>query len=216
MLTAARYLAMGKLTMNARCKLPAARNAATPTTGLILRGRKNALSAFVAFAVLLAVPCSQASAQAGAGDDVPSAQRIWRHLLDNPLTEGEAGNNDTGPATARTTAVDGDRPSHRPVAQTDGASLARARVVIHHPSSSGEEVSQAVANRLRNAGAGEVEIRRVPFGIDQESIRFFFGADRGVSEDIGSLIAPERSAEVQDFTHYSPAPRRGTVEIWLR
>jgi hypothetical protein len=216
MLTAARYLAMGNMTMNARCKLPAARNAATPATGLILRGRANALSAFVAFAVFMAVPCSQASAQAGAGDDVPSAQRIWRHLLDNPLTEDGAGNNDIGPATARATAVDRDRPSHRPVAQTDEASLARARVVIHHPSSSGEAVSQAVASRLRNAGAGEVEIRRVPFGIDQESIRFFFAADRGVSEDIGTLIAPERRAEVQDFTHYAPAPSRGTVEIWLR
>jgi len=216
MLTAARYLAMGNMTMNARCKLLAARNSANSTTGLFPRGRTNAMSAFVAFAVLMAVPCSQASAQAGAGDDVPSAQRIWRHLLDNPLTEDGAENEESAPTAEMTTSVDADRSSHRPVAQTDEASLARARVVIHHPSSSGEAVSQAVASRLRNAGAGEVEIRRVPFGIDQESIRFFFGADRGVSEDIGTLIAPERRAEVQDFTHYAPAPRRGTVEIWLR
>lgn len=155
---------------------------------------------------------------AQAATPFPTAQEIWRHLPDSP-------DNPARPPIRREDRIvpqpspAGQRPTTRP-AQQDGpaardSALSEARVVIHYPARSGPAASQDLAGRLRAAGTGEVEIRRVPLRVERQSIRYFHDGDRAVSQRVDALVQNGRSSDIADFTHYAPRPRRGTIEIWL-
>lgn len=104
------------------------------------------------------------------------------------------------------------RPAMRAFTLNDPEKL---RVVIHYPVTSGAAASRAVAERLRAAGAGEVEVRIVRFDVETPSVRYFRVGDRTASEAIRHLAFADRPARVADFTRYDPAPRPGTIELWV-
>ncbi|SNR69591.1 hypothetical protein SAMN06265378_1181 [Paracoccus sediminis] len=135
---------------------------------------------------------------------MPTAQEIWRHLPDRPA---EA----TKPPGAEPVPV----ADPAPAAVPRPAPLSRARVVIHRSRSSDPRASRELARRLREAGAGQVEIRDVGFRMARPSIRYFHAGDRTVSDAVGDLVDPGRRDNVADFTHFRPLPRRGTIEVWL-
>jgi hypothetical protein len=105
-----------------------------------------------------------------------------------------------------------------------GASSADIRIFIHYDSS--DVASAALAHRLagylRDLGFAVADIRTVDFRIEKPSVRYFFGADRNDSEHLVQAVegffddpqsrSPPRAT---DFTHYTPKPRPGNVEVWL-
>ena len=67
-----------------------------------------------------------------------------------------------------------------------------------------------------------IDIRPVDFEIERPSVRYFFDGDqpgsRQLVEAIGAFYAkaPGRAPdEAADFSHFSPKPRRGNIEVWL-
>ena len=105
-----------------------------------------------------------------------------------------------------------------------GASSADIRIFIHHAGS--DVASSALAHRLagylRRLGYSVADIRTVDFRIENPSVRCFFGADRNGSEHLVDAVerffdnAQSRSPQrATDFTHYTPRPRPGNVEVWL-
>ncbi len=80
-----------------------------------------------------------------------------------------------------------------------------------------------LAERLRGAGAGSIEMVEVDVRIGRDQLRFYFDDDRADAQRLAAALAipagqgtgPARSPEVRDFTFYRPLPRGGTIEIWL-
>lgn len=148
------------------------------------------------------------------GTPLPTAAEIWRHLPGQPARGAKPQRPSGGEAS-----TDSARPPMADVSEAAAASqdtsisqgpLAAARIVIH----ASDDVQQ-LALRLREAGAGEVETRRVPFRMSAQSIRYFYRADQAMSESVRSILAADGRTKLDDFTHYAPLPRRGTIEIWM-
>jgi hypothetical protein len=98
-----------------------------------------------------------------------------------------------------------------------------ARLFIHHsvadPAAAAR--ARALAQRLQQRGASVVIVRPVPFGIRGLSVRYFHGTDRpgaaAVLADAAAFAGDGQAAADRptDFTGFEPAPRPGTIEIWL-
>jgi hypothetical protein len=100
-----------------------------------------------------------------------------------------------------------------------------ARLFVHHTAGDPGATARAraLAERLRDRGAAVVIVRPVPFAVRGLSVRYFHDADRaaataavadaaavaGDPADQGAALRPA------DFTSFRPAPRPGTIEIWL-
>ncbi|HEX2529549.1 MAG TPA: hypothetical protein VHL31_25045 [Geminicoccus sp.] len=98
------------------------------------------------------------------------------------------------------------------------------RVFIHYSGVDGVSAERAerLATLLRARNYPLVAIRRVPFQIGQPSVRYFFEENRADANQLvqlSSRILPPylRGAygRPADFTHFSPKPQPGTLEIWL-
>lgn len=97
-----------------------------------------------------------------------------------------------------------------------------ARLFIHHSAGDPTAASRAraLAQRLQQRGANVVIVRPVPFGIRGLSVRYFHSTDRpGAAAVLGDVAAlgggRAATARPADFTGFQPAPRPGTIEIWL-
>ncbi|WP_138464497.1 hypothetical protein [Poseidonocella sp. HB161398] len=124
------------------------------------------------------------------------------------------------PVAAAASPVPRPRPLQAELAAAAGAAMERAlapiaaaRVVIHH--AAGSEAPRALAGKLRQAGAGEVEIRKVGFPVRSPSVRYFRAGDREKAAAACRLSFGTCRDELADFTGYRPLPRAGTVEVWL-
>lgn len=105
-----------------------------------------------------------------------------------------------------------------------GSDHAGVRLFIHYAATEAGDAATAtrLAEYLRRRGFEVAGIRPVEFLIERPGVRFFFERDHADSErlleDLGWFFrsmphkAPERAS---DFTHYTPKPQPGTVEIWL-
>jgi hypothetical protein len=93
-----------------------------------------------------------------------------------------------------------------------------ATVRIHAPVNlSRAEVDRAVA-ALRAQGHRIEGPHRVSFSISRSNARYFHGADAEAARAVGSALGPSArgtTVETRDFTHFSPRPPVGTVELWL-
>ena len=106
-------------------------------------------------------------------------------------------------------------------AAPDGAGI---RLFIHYGAAQPAEAATAtrLADYLHRRGFEVAGLRPVEFAVERPGVRFFFTRDKAESqrllEDLGWFFrgtprqAPEQAS---DFTHYTPRPRPGTVEIWL-
>lgn len=94
------------------------------------------------------------------------------------------------------------------------------RIFIHYPAHHDDALPAIrLAALLQTRGFPIADIRLVESEIEQPSVRYFFPADRavgrGLVDVIGTLdphLAPDKAT---DFSHFSPKPRPGTVELWL-
>jgi hypothetical protein len=98
------------------------------------------------------------------------------------------------------------------------------RVFIHHfaGSGAGAGLAERLAEHLRGQGFTVADIRPVDVSIGKPSVRYFFADDRIASErlvdELGRFMeeagapAPDQAS---DFTHFTPKPRPGNVEVWL-
>jgi hypothetical protein len=128
-----------------------------------------------------------------------------------------------GPAPALTKEI-APGPSDE-IGSTDPAQPAEApiRVFIHHSDSPADtEPALQLAAYLQAQGFEVAGVRTVGAAIERPSVRYFFDHDRPGSrrlvEAIGSFFAgaPDLAPETaSDFSHFSPKPRLGNVEVWL-
>jgi hypothetical protein len=109
-------------------------------------------------------------------------------------------------------------------ATADRAAPGAIRVFIHHTANRGGDaaLAQRLADHLRGQGFTGADIRAVDFSIGKASVRYFFDDDRSASErlveELGRFLegAASRAPDhATDFTHFTPKPRSGNVEVWL-
>jgi hypothetical protein len=98
------------------------------------------------------------------------------------------------------------------------------RLFIHYPAAQveGAEIAARLAEYLRRRGFEVAAIRPIDLLVERPGVRYFFDRDYAESErlldELGWFFrgmpwaAPARAS---DFTHYTPRPSPGTVEIWL-
>ena len=117
-------------------------------------------------------------------------------------------------------------PIQRASAERAGAAAEAAgiRLFIHYRAA--QEVESATATRLaeylRRRGFEVAGIRPVDLPVERPGVRYFFARDHAESERLLEEldwffrgIAREAPEHASDFTHYTPRPNPGTVEIWL-
>jgi hypothetical protein len=147
--------------------------------------------------------------------DAPQAQRQAQQL---PESTGRSAEPQRAPlADARPLA------SSEPADEATAAGPTPIRVVIHHTAGA-ENALPAIqlAAFLQARGFDVVDIRPVDVEIERPGVRYFFDGDQLESgrlvEAIGAFYAKARGRapdEAADFSHFSPKPRRGNVEVWL-
>lgn len=110
------------------------------------------------------------------------------------------------------------------VGAPETASAVGIRVFIHYSATQRDDgvVAARLAEFLRRRGFEVAATRPVGFEIGRGDVRYFFERDlaesQRVLEDLGWFFrgmtrrAPPRAS---DFTHYTPKPRPGNIEIWL-
>lgn len=121
-------------------------------------------------------------------------------------------------------------PDPRPLASSAAAADEAAavepsaiRVFIHHTAGTSNALPAIqLAAFLQTRGFTVTEIRPVELEIEQPSVRYFFEGDqpesRRLVKAIGAFFAetPDRAPDqAADFSHFSPKPRQGNVEVWL-
>lgn len=93
------------------------------------------------------------------------------------------------------------------------------RVFIHHTTSGANPAAaENLAEQLRRAGFIIAAIRPVLFRINNGGVRYFFPQDRGEARrllEVTNRLRGETTRGPTDFTHYTPKPSPGTVELWL-
>jgi len=94
------------------------------------------------------------------------------------------------------------------------------RIFIHYPAGAGDAVpALQLAAFLQIHRFAVADIRLVDTEIERPTIRYFFAGDRPQSrrlaDAINAFFADRSPYEVADFSHFSPKPRRGNVEVWL-
>jgi hypothetical protein len=97
------------------------------------------------------------------------------------------------------------------------------RVFIHHRAGTRNAVPAIqLAAYLQGHGFAVTDIRAVDSQIEQPSVRYFFADDRPDGRRLVEAIAaffadaPGRAPdEAVDFSHFSPKPQPGNLEVWL-
>lgn len=169
-----------------------------------------------------------AAVQAAAADAIAEK----RHPLPPPQPEPSheigpaptpALSNEIGPGPSDEIGSTGPAPEVRASARPAPPAEVPIRVFIHHSDSPADtEPALRLAAYLQAQGFDVAGVRTVGASIERPSVRYFFDHDRPGSrrlvEVIGSFFAeaPDLAPEAaSDFSHFSPKPRLGNVEVWL-
>lgn len=107
-----------------------------------------------------------------------------------------------------------------PLVRSPPARADSLRIFIHYPAHHGDAVPAIrLAALLQTRGFPIVDIRLVEREVERPSVRYFFPGDRADSgrlvDVIGTLSPHDAPDKATDFSHFSPKPRPGTVELWL-
>lgn len=109
-------------------------------------------------------------------------------------------------------------------AATVPVAVTPARIVIHHTRGGpiALERARSLAAALEQRAIGATIVRPVDFAISRTAVRYFFADDAERAADLHWLTqetdpgARDGAIEQpQDFSHFRPLPRLGTIEIWL-
>jgi hypothetical protein len=104
-----------------------------------------------------------------------------------------------------------------PVRAPDPALSALAvRVLLHYPPSARGFANAAMA-ALEAAGVTEAVAVPVSFEVPSTNVRYFHGTDQAAAEGLASVLGRVAGAppKARNFTHFSPRPESGTLEVWL-
>lgn len=113
----------------------------------------------------------------------------------------------TAPATPVSTVTPADRAP---------ATQQTARVVIHHGSPTAASAARGLAATLSRSGLGQAEFRGVGVPVSQANVRYFHQRDRAAAAAVDQMLRRNGyESQLRDFTHFTPAPSSGTVEVWL-
>jgi hypothetical protein len=93
--------------------------------------------------------------------------------------------------------------------------LAGTRLLVAAPGSLPDEEVGRVVEMLAAGGFGGVSSGTVDISITRSNVRYFHAEDEPAAERVQALLRPDFEADVRAFTHFSPAPPPGTVELWL-
>ncbi|NBB71816.1 MAG: hypothetical protein GVY33_16080 [Alphaproteobacteria bacterium] len=87
-------------------------------------------------------------------------------------------------------------------------------VLVHHRGADAAVAARAgeIAARLRGLGASVELLDAGELVVSADRLRFFFPADAAAAEVLVEALPATR---LQDFTHYTPTPTPGTLELWL-
>jgi len=90
------------------------------------------------------------------------------------------------------------------------------RIVVNAPRGLSPDTLQSVLGAMRAAGIDVGATHRVDMAVDTTNLRYFFESDR----DRAAAVAASRATgaappALRDFTHLSPRPQPGTLELWL-
>ncbi|WGF86618.1 hypothetical protein [Marinivivus vitaminiproducens] len=97
---------------------------------------------------------------------------------------------------------------------------AERRVFIHFSAGQpdAERRAEQLARALGQEGVLVADLRPVGFAIGRDSVRYFFEGDATPASGLQALVGQATGRDdfaLQDFTHYNPPPREGTIEVWL-
>lgn len=88
--------------------------------------------------------------------------------------------------------------------------------VVLHSAESGLAASDQILRQLATTGDYTLERRRVELDIAASHVRYFHYEDRSAALAVASsLSSSEQTIEIRDFTHYTPEPQPGLIEIWV-
>jgi len=109
------------------------------------------------------------------------------------------------------------------------SSVARAEPVqlfLHIPAHDERtfDVAARLGLALMQQGYEVVDVRPVPIQMSRTTIRFFRPELRGEAErlkgELEQMLHENRiedgTVRIQDFTHFRPLPRPGSLELWFR
>jgi hypothetical protein len=96
-------------------------------------------------------------------------------------------------------------------------------VAILHTAGAGNALAaMQLAADLQTRGFAVTDIRPVDVEIERPAVRYFFESDRPATRRLIGAIdaffakAPAKSlAQAADFSHVSPKPPQGSIEVWL-
>jgi hypothetical protein len=117
-----------------------------------------------------------------------------------------------GYAAARLAPAASPMATREPPAPPPRPAKARPWVVVHAVSLAGP--AQAIARALRAAGFADVKLRRVETAPAGAELRHFRATDRAHAERAAAAAGFGAGTPIRDFSHYSPSPEAGLVEIW--
>ncbi len=121
------------------------------------------------------------------------------------------------PEAADPTADGIPRPTVEPITATATpvpVATAGTSVAVHAPPNvSDAGLADAIA-ALGAAGLGQPRGVRVGITIERTQVRYFHAADAAAAQRLAAALGPN-AAQVRDFTHFSPPPAPGRLEVWL-
>lgn len=94
------------------------------------------------------------------------------------------------------------------------------RVFIHFTAGHSDAERRAVilARALEEADIAVAGLRPVGFDVRRDAVRYFFDDDQRRADlvrELAGQVGGQAEFTLQDFTHYRPPPRPGTVELWV-
>jgi hypothetical protein len=113
-----------------------------------------------------------------------------------------------------------DDPQGAAAAQADAATVSPAatiagadslRLAVHVPTGADRAEVSAIHAALDAAGFAEWAPLPVRFAVSETQVRYYHSEDATAALAIAGRI----DGRARDFTHYSPSPLPGTVEIWV-
>ncbi len=94
--------------------------------------------------------------------------------------------------------------------------LGPLRIVLHYRGADGQALARRLASALQAQGATDTELREVSIGVADANVRFFHDENQAEAMQVRDLIRSlGYSSKISDFTHFSPSPSFGTIEVWL-
>ena len=98
-------------------------------------------------------------------------------------------------------------------AVTTGLSAGSPSIAVHAPPGVSPAALDAAIGSLRAAGFDHATGVRVRMTIERTHVRYYHAADASAANRLAATLGPD--AEARDFTHFSPPPAPGRLEVWL-